>query len=169
MGDSSEEEEPKEEEEEQEDEVKGLPRTPTGDTGSGEKTEGEAEEDEEKPEEGENQEVEDEGEEAKDSGGEEEAEAQGDLNSFEAPPVSYKPSPNGPEGKDWTRVDFIVDSGASDSKVSESSMAEFYQTWGPRRSRWHFNVARYSKEVSQSVTRPNPCFQLGRWSNMDIQ
>ena len=57
-------------------------------------------------------------------------------------------------------------------KVSESSpwqMAEFYQTWGPRRSRWHFNVARYSKEVSQSVSRQNPCFQLGRWSNMDIQ
>ena len=96
MGDSSEEEdEPKEE---QEDEIKGLPRTPTG-----EETEGEAEEEEEKPEEGENQEVEDEGEEAKDPGGEEETEAQGDLNSFEAPPVSYKPSPNGPEGKDWTR------------------------------------------------------------------
>ena len=104
MGDSSEEEdEPKEE---QEDEVKGLPRTPTGGTGTEEDTEGEAEE--EKPE----------GEEAENPGGEEEEEeAQGDLNSFEAPPVSYKPSPNGPGGKDWTRVDFIVDSGASGSTI----------------------------------------------------
>ena len=31
--------------------------------------------------------------------------------------MSYKPSPNGPEGKDWTRVDSIVDSGASDSTI----------------------------------------------------
>ena len=120
MGDSSEEEEPKEE---QKDEIKGLPRTPTGDTGSDEETEGEAEEEEEKPEEGENQEVEDEGEETKDPGGEEEVEAQGDLNSFEAPIVSYKPSPNGPEGKDWTRVYFIVDSGASDSTILKRHFA----------------------------------------------
>ena len=50
-------------------------------------------------------------EEAENPGAEEE-EPQGDLNSFETPPVSYKPSSNGPEGKDWTRVDFIVDSDA---------------------------------------------------------
>ena len=113
MGDSSEKEDSKGEEDEQGDEIKGLPRTPTGDTDS----EGEAEGEEEKPEEGENQEVEDEGEEAEEPGGDEGEEAQGDLNSFEAPPMSYKPSPNGPEGKDWTRVDFIVDSGASDSTI----------------------------------------------------
>ena len=30
-------------------------------------------------------------------------------------------------------------------------MAGFYQTWGPRRSLWHFNVARYSKALSEPV------------------
>lgn len=40
--------------------------------------------------------------------------ARGYLGSFE---LRLRPSNNGPSGKEWTRVDFIVDSGASDSTL----------------------------------------------------
>ena len=50
------------------------------------------------------------------SGGEKDEDTRGNLNSFETPKPT-KPSSNGPEDKNWTRIDFIVDSGASDSTL----------------------------------------------------
>ena len=40
----------------------------------------------------------------------------GELNSF-GPPSKLPPRRDGPEGNNWCRVDFIVDSGASDSTL----------------------------------------------------
>ena len=42
----------------------------------------------------------------------------GELTGFEdSAPKPYPPHQNGPTGKEWTRVDLIVDSGASDSAL----------------------------------------------------
>ena len=47
---------------------------------------------------------------------ESEKEQRGELNSL-APPNMLQPRRDGPEGPNWIRVDFIVDSGASDNTL----------------------------------------------------
>jgi hypothetical protein len=57
----------------------------------------------------------------------------GELNSL-APPTMLQPKRNGPEGPNFIRVDFIVDSGASDNTLPYETSTRFYGFLLGRRS-----------------------------------
>ena len=64
-----------------------------------------------------------------------EKDQRGELNSL-APPNMLQPRRDGPEGPNWIRVDFIVDSGASDNTLPYETSTRFYGFLLGRRSHY---------------------------------